>query len=471
MTHLLVRRAKRQSRSTTTTHQDGGSSNYSNKQRTVVQAFAFCVVFGVGCCVTNMTALLRSSDEQLRFLNRAYDDTPTHLTTTAAVAAAVAAVPPPIPPIESISRERKPVPVWQQHHADTENATTTTRSTTTTTTSTGTLVTQQTNTVTRIECQTHHAEHDPNSGMEEDPKKWVNKTEPSFWIALHKPWFDRMRWNSIMQKGEYYETGITAQFHEILHQVQPKGIVVDVGMNIGWFTLYSRAMGHDVVGFDPNPIMHSRVCSARHYNQWGWDDNDHDKKSNGIGRSGITTFAYGLSDHSGTLNLTTGNNPGASSFHADRLNSKKKKHLLVPVTTLDIVATELGWLQQQQQQQQPHSPVIIHLLKIDTEGYEPWVIGGASQLLLSGLVHNIIVESSSKSDEQLSTMFRRLTQAGYQIHLLSGVIGEAYHPEMIDPTNEELRSGKFFNTDSKYRTFFMNVSCNIWWKYQPFLPR
>jgi len=416
MTNL---RSKRKIQHTTTNHDMNAGGGY-NKRRAVVQALFFGFV--LGCCVTNMTALLRSSDEQLMFFNRAYDD---HLAA--------------LPPIKSIE---KPL----LNHVDT----------------TSTMMVKKT--VTRIDCKTHHAENDPNDGMVEDPKKFVEKTDPHFWIALHKEYFDKMRWISLMQKGEYYETGITAQFKEILMDVQPKGIVLDVGMNIGWFTLYSRAMGHDVVGFDPNPIMHSRVCSARKYNQWGWDDND---KNNGIGSSGITTFAYGLGDKIGTLNLTTGNNPGASSFHAERLHTKTKKRLTVPVTTLDTVATEMGWFQQQQQQQQSPPPTVIHLLKIDTEGYEPWVIGGASRLLLSGLVQNIIMESSSGSDEQLSKMFRILTKAGYKIHFISGVNGDTYHQEMIEPTNQELLSEKFFK-ESNNRQFFVDVSCNIWWKYKPY---
>ena len=63
---------------------------------------------------------------------------------------------------------------------------------------------------------------------------------------------DKMRWVHIMKKGEYYETGVTAAFHTILGMydstVRPAPLVIDIGMNIGWFSLYSRAHGHDVAG-------------------------------------------------------------------------------------------------------------------------------------------------------------------------------------------------------------------------------
>ena len=106
-----------------------------------------------------------------------------------------------------------------------------------------------------VDCKFHEAENDPNEGME-DPVKFIEKIKPNFWITLHKQNFDKLRWDSIMKKGYYYEGQITNQFQEILLN-KPKGLVVDVGMNIGWYTLLSRAMGHTVVAFDPNPIMHS----------------------------------------------------------------------------------------------------------------------------------------------------------------------------------------------------------------------
>lgn len=37
-----------------------------------------------------------------------------------------------------------------------------------------------------------------------------------------------------MDKGNYYETGITEQFHEILGNTTERGLVLDIGMNIGW---------------------------------------------------------------------------------------------------------------------------------------------------------------------------------------------------------------------------------------------
>jgi len=105
---------------------------------------------------------------------------------------------------------------------------------------------------------------DPNKSLEESPKR-LTITNPPFWISLHTERFDKMRWVSIMVKGNYYETGLTNLFKEILAKTESPGLVIDVGMNIGWFTLWSRAHGHKVASFDPNPVMHVRVCES---NRW-----------------------------------------------------------------------------------------------------------------------------------------------------------------------------------------------------------
>ena len=45
-----------------------------------------------------------------------------------------------------------------------------------------------------------------------------------------------------MNKGSYYETGITEQFHQILANATRKGLVLDIGMNIGWVRVASAVV-------------------------------------------------------------------------------------------------------------------------------------------------------------------------------------------------------------------------------------
>jgi FkbM family methyltransferase len=288
---------------------------------------------------------------------------------------------------------------------------------------------------------------DPNREFNiESPKKYVNATDPEFWISLHAQNFDMMRWNHIYKNGNYYETGITEQFKEILHSRDKKGLVIDVGMNIGWFSVYSRAMGHDVVAFDPNPIMHTRVCESLKLNDW-MDDNS------------VKTFAHGLGEEPASLNITTGKNPGGSSFLEDRLAKRFRKKLEVSVVRLDDVAEQEGWIINEEP---------IYLWKMDVEGYEYHVFRGATKLLQSGKVENIVLENSNKDLRQVIDMYAAIYSAGYEIHLISDVQAKPYHVEMIPGMNKEFQGispGADESQAGENIIFLSTVAaCNIWWK-------
>jgi FkbM family methyltransferase len=205
--------------------------------------------------------------------------------------------------------------------------------------------------------------------------KRFTRTKPAFWIALHNPGFDMIRWVSIMDTGEYYEKGLTSIFHNILSTYdlskEPRApLVIDIGMNIGWFSLYSRAHGHDVATFEPNPVMFLRICESLGYNKWGSSDD-------------VSLWMYGLGFQKGFFNLTTGNYPGGSSFFQDRLPKEFRTTIPVEVTTLDTVAVKQGWLDRK-----------VSLMKVDVEGFEPYVFEGGKRLLHEGHVENIIMENS-----------------------------------------------------------------------------
>ena len=127
-------------------------------------------------------------------------------------------------------------------------------------------------------------------------------------------------------------------FHQVLSAydvaaMRPRPLVLDIGMNIGmnigWFTLYSRAHGHGVAAFEPNPTMFLRVwCVAfgmlpfhtvplhplvpalassiylrsksLQHNHWSQEKDD------------IALWNYGLGATPGKFNLTLGNNPGGA---------------------------------------------------------------------------------------------------------------------------------------------------------------
>lgn len=288
---------------------------------------------------------------------------------------------------------------------------------------------------------------DPNRGFEESPMKFVNMTDPNFFISLHEANFDAMRWAHIYRKGNYYETGITEQFKSILFSAEKKGLVIDVGMNIGWFSIFSRKMGHSVVGFDPNPVMHTRVCESVELNGW-------------LNDNSVQSFAYGLGEEDTVLNMTTGKNPGKASFFEDRMAKKFRRQIEVPVVKLDDVADQQGWI--------TNIEVPIHIWKLDVEGYEYHVLAGAQKLLHSGRVENILMENSVENMRQMVDMYAAIYHAGYEIKMLSDVQGNAYHPEMIPALNTAFQGSSvgmdLDQVDKLNVPFLAKTVCNIWWQ-------
>lgn len=292
--------------------------------------------------------------------------------------------------------------------------------------------------------------NDPNAGMAESPKRWVNATTPPFWISLHKKWFDMMRWTSIMNNGNYYESGITHQFHQILGTTSAPGRVIDIGMNIGWFTIYSRAHGHHVASFEPNSVMHTRVCESLVLNKWHND-------------SSVKMFPYGLGERKENLTLTMGKNPGGSSFVEQRLAPKYRKYVTVKVVTLDSIATEEGWMLP--------DALVIHLMKVDVEGFEPFVFRGGKQLLQSGKIQNIIMENTVLDLRQSIYLLSSIAQAGYVIELLSDTNGNPNRglnqrlPEINKAFSKTLSPGMDLDAVSDELKLFSEGKCkNIWWK-------
>jgi FkbM family methyltransferase len=293
--------------------------------------------------------------------------------------------------------------------------------------------------------------YDPNKDMVESPKRHTI-TDPPFWISLHKEWFDKMRWNSIMKKGEYYETGLTQVVKEILtNSTISPGLVLDAGMNIGWFTLWSRQHGHSVAAFEPNPIMHVRVCESLALNGWDTD-------------ASVRIYPYGLANEERVMDLTIGKNPGGSSFHEERLVKAFRKSISVDVVKIDNVAEQEGWLDDVSE-----GPP-IHLMKIDVEGYENFVVLGGTKLIQSGRVSNIIVENSLTDEAHIIPFLDAIYQGGYQVHSLLSVNGDPIDAVNMADLNEEIslipsRDSAITYDQRKDPSiqYFFTHTTNMWW--------
>lgn len=91
---------------------------------------------------------------------------------------------------------------------------------------------------------------DPNQGV-----FYVRRVEdpPNFLVSVHSQSYDRLRFSTIYSKGRYYERNVIERFHRILDRAPKNSIVLDVGGNIGYYTLLSAGLGQVVHTFEINP--------------------------------------------------------------------------------------------------------------------------------------------------------------------------------------------------------------------------
>lgn len=231
---------------------------------------------------------------------------------------------------------------------------------------------------------------DPNQG-----KIFARETitTPHFIVSLHNSDYDEVRWKTIFMEGKYYEDEVHARFVKILKN-KPRSYVVDVGANIGYYTLLSAALGHDVVLFEPNPANILRLCDSLRLNDWS--------------QSNIYIFQNAVSDQEGDMTLFVPKNPGQAFLKGldEKVDVDKDHQAKTQVVTLDSFAQEQGWFNRRT------NDFSITLLKIDVEGKDPQVVLGASKLLKSGLVKNVLTEGRRFGRQNLFDSLVTLFEAG-----------------------------------------------------------
>jgi FkbM family methyltransferase len=154
----------------------------------------------------------------------------------------------------------------------------------------------------------------------------------------------------------FYKFGIQARLENLLRQfgasvddlasVSPGDVVIDIGANIGEFSLACRQRGARVLAFEPDPDVQGAL------------------KANTAGHPAISTFALALWHSEAELEFFRKGESADSSLIDNGSNSKVK----VRACRLDGIEALA---------QVPS----IKLLKCDAEGAEPEVLSGATGLL------------------------------------------------------------------------------------------
>ncbi len=150
----------------------------------------------------------------------------------------------------------------------------------------------------------------------------------------------------------------------VMHFLRPGDLFVDVGANIGAYTvLASGVAGAKSISFEPSPSSFQSLKRSVFLNNLSGKVDLHQAALARVEGPIRVTQGLGTENH-----VSTGNGPST---------------VEVPATTLDKVLGE-------------RKPILI---KIDVEGFESEVLGGAEQTLMSTSLQGLIIERSGAGNQ------------------------------------------------------------------------
>ena len=177
---------------------------------------------------------------------------------------------------------------------------------------------------------------------------------------------------------------------------RPAGIVVDVGVNIGWFSTLSLSLGYAVIGFEPQAHIHPFLHATAALNR--------------SPPSSFRLFECALGGEYGHIGMAATDFWATSSVAAEGEGAPTPRVVLSDMVRQDVA-----------------------LLKVDTEGYERHVFDGAGPLLRGHDVANIVVEMKTAASREM--ILPLLEGLGYQCFIYT----EKYETRMDVPATHEER--------------------------------
>lgn len=271
-------------------------------------------------------------------------------------------------------------------------------------------------------------------------KPFVTRTDtpkPFYW-SLHDPKLDPTRQSSY-QRGFYYEKELSQRIIDVFENITRhnnnnstssttrEAIMLDVGGNLGWFSLLATAHGASkVYMFEPNPSNLVRFCESLQLNDWIRDDPSQDI---------VFPVGKGVGNENGRMKFyrVVENNPGTYSFSESRLikNSKEMKQAFldqnttaieervvgeIELITLDAFAESMGWFE---------TRPMIAFFKLDVEGFEPQIIYGGKKLFEHRLVEFLSVEIKPKQTlhRDKRDIIKIMLENGYELYMHGAYLG------------------------------------------------
>lgn len=222
------------------------------------------------------------------------------------------------------------------------------------------------------------------------------KTQPSFLISLHREREDVPR-AGILYTGLYYEHEKTDQFRMLIETIPSlrKGVFLDVGANIGWFSLYAAEMGMSVIAFEPDASNLQKLRQSIYVNSF----------------LNILLLPYGAG--AGYARIPFGqveSNKGMGGFERPSgetrgtINHEATQALQVVPIDDQIANAKAPW----------NAP--ITLAKIDVEGFEAEVLMGSLGTLRRYLPLVYIELTCGVQDEEYYKTMYKFLSLGYRVY-------------------------------------------------------
>jgi FkbM family methyltransferase len=223
-----------------------------------------------------------------------------------------------------------------------------------------------------------------------------------------------------IQEGELWEPELIEFAKYMLSKGEP-GIVLDVGANIGEYTILAAALGHTVFAFEPIPAHVEMIQLSAQLN--GVQEQVH------IFRNGVADYVSET-----FINLHKSNKGGST---IDKINASQDEtqtdarfftRVGIDLITMNDVLPIINSLYPDED---------IKFWKADIEGYEPRMIRGSFKLLEEKKPPVVVMEILGKAFKRthcsLSELFRTIQNLGYKIKSLEeGQWSAEWTTEYID---------------------------------------
>jgi len=192
-------------------------------------------------------------------------------------------------------------------------------------------------------------------------RMWINTKEPSYSFRKTLRYYDKV---------EAHEPSTTKIFKKIVKQ---GNVVVDIGANMGYFSLLAKSLGAEVYAYEPEPKSYGYLVKNAEINNYNITARS-SAISNILGKERFYFCSYDSGHH------TLKQNKGIKDYRKTSLIRKcmdlfQKKYIDIFTTTLDDEIKER-----------------VDVIKMDCEGSELLAIKGMSRILMENKDLKMIIE-------------------------------------------------------------------------------